>query len=578
MLDALAIFTRGGVVLFAPPRMAATTRGAPFDALVRDVLLEERGDVESFVYNAPGPNPASYVVRWTNDNERNLVVAAAHATMVSVPYLEGLLNDVKAEFGRNHFKEGTLAYPAFDAVFAKMLAEAEDRADLRAPKAAKRPPKSAAPAASGPASPSATTAGGGDDGAAADNNDASTAFDISRLRRKGATTAKASPSKPDSGKKGKQARDWSRLRGDDDVGDDALDFSNPADADADADAAHAQPAASLVASAMDADDDDDSARSKSSATTAQRGWLSQAMRFASGGTELDMQDIAPVLETLRSKLMAKNVAQEIATKLCDSVRSSLLGKKRSALTSLAGIVERAVEDALVRILTPKRSIDVLRDAKRAKADGRVYSIAFIGVNGVGKSTNLAKVAHWLTGHGLKVMLCACDTFRSGAVEQLRTHATRLGVPLFERGYEKDPSNVAREGLKHAATAGVDVVLIDTAGRMQDNEPLMRALAKLVHANNPDLVLFVGEMLVGNDAVDQLTKFHQKLIDLCPVGNVVRSVDGICLTKYDTVDDKVGAALSMVYVSGAPIVFVGTGQGYEDLRKLSTAKLVSQLMN
>eukprot|EP00913_Durusdinium_trenchii_P030675 g28729.t1 len=167
------------------------------------------------------------------------------------------------------------------------------------------------------------------------------------------------------------------------------------------------------------------------------------------------------------------------------------------------------------LLTPKKSIDVLRAALAAKNAGRVYTIVFLGVNGVGKSTNLAKVAYYLKHKGgLDVLICACDTFRAGAVEQLKTHSRCLDVPLFERGYGKDcPTQQLLAPASSNERSGHDVVLVDTAGRMQDNEPLMRALAKLVAINSPDLVLFVGEALVGNDAIDQVSKFNRSLVDL-----------------------------------------------------------------
>lgn len=221
---------------------------------------------------------------------------------------------------------------------------------------------------------------------------------------------------------------------------------------------------------------------------------------------------------------------------------------------------------------------------------------------MGKSTSLSKVAYWLTSNGVKVSIAACDTFRAGAVEQLKTHAARLKVPLFERGYEKDPARVAAEAVRAAARDGVDCVLVDTAGRMQDNEPLMRALAGLISGNDPDLVLFVGEALVGNDGVDQLTQFNARLLDLAPprnsakppsssngnaddenvAGTTVRegrpcAVDGIVLTKFDTIDDKVGAAVSMVYASGAPVMFVGCGQTYVDLKRLNVKSVVRSLL-
>jgi signal recognition particle receptor subunit alpha len=268
---------------------------------------------------------------------------------------------------------------------------------------------------------------------------------------------------------------------------------------------------------------------------------------------------------------------DIAEKLCDSVSKSLEGTKTGQFTTLRSVIKKSLEEALTRILTPKKSINVLREVYKAQSEHRPYVIAFIGVNGVGKSTNLAKVAYFLKQNNMKVLVCACDTFRSGAVEQLRTHTRALDVPLFERGYEKDPALIAQQGIKEAKESRMDVVLIDTAGRMQDNEPLMRALAKLVDVNHPDLTLFVGEALVGNESVDQLTKFNRALVDFQPKAKNPRSIDGIILTKFDTVDDKVGAALSMVYVTGQPIVFVGCGQTYTDLRNLHVKAVTRALL-
>ncbi|MED6122601.1 hypothetical protein PIB30_041225 [Stylosanthes scabra] len=258
--------------------------------------------------------------------------------------------------------------------------------------------------------------------------------------------------------------------------------------------------------------------------------------------------------------MTKNVADEIAEKLCESVGASLEGKKVASFTRISSTVHAAMEEALVRILTPRRSIDILRDVHAAKEQRKPYVVVFVGVNGVGKSTNLAKVAYWLLQHNIS----------------LRTHARRLQIPIFEKGYEKDPAVVAKEAIQEASRNGSEVVLVDTAGRMQDNEPLMTALSKLINLNNPDLVLFVGEALVGNDAVDQLSKFNQKLADLS-TSSTPRLIDGILLTKFDTIDDKVGAALSMVYISGAPVMFVGSGQSYTDLKKLNVKSIVKTLL-
>jgi len=222
----------------------------------------------------------------------------------------------------------------------------------------------------------------------------------------------------------------------------------------------------------------------------------------------------------------------------------------------------------------------------AKEKGRPYVITFCGVNGVGKSTNLAKVCFWLLDNGYRVLVVGGDTFRAGAVEQLRTHVVRLAnlypgdlVELYERGYGKDPAGLAFEAIKYAKERRYDVVLVDTAGRMQDNEPLMRALSKLVALNKPDLTLFVGEALVGNEAVDQLVKFNQSLVDHSTTVQTGNSsvIDGILLTKFDCIDDKVGAAISMTYITGQPIVFVGTGQQYPDLKSLNVKSVVSALL-
>lgn len=298
------------------------------------------------------------------------------------------------------------------------------------------------------------------------------------------------------------------------------------------------------------------------------------------GKELGRESVAPALKALREKLLERNVAVEIADRLCESVATSLEGKRVGTFSLLSSAVRQAMEAALTRILTPKRHIDVLQAVLRAREEHRPFSIVFCGVNGVGKSTNLSKVAFWLKSNGFSVLIAACDTFRSGAVEQLRVHATRLQVPLYEQGYGKDSAAIAFQAIQLAKKEHIDCVLIDTAGRMQDNKPLMQALVKLVNTNNPDLVLFVGEALVGNDGVNQLVSFNEQLSAPVPGGPrsvAPRQIDGIFLTKFDTVDNRVGAALSMVYQTGHPIVFVGVGQSYGDVRSLHIPTVVSMLL-
>lgn len=196
---------------------------------------------------------------------------------------------------------------------------------------------------------------------------------------------------------------------------------------------------------------------------------------------------------------------------------------------------------------------------------------------------MSKVCFWLLQNKLSVLIAACDTFRSGAVEQLGVHVrnlTSIGsgsrLELFQRGYGKDAAVIAKNAVGYAKENGFDVVLIDTAGRMQNNEPLMRSLSKLVSVNDPDKIIFVGEALVGNEAIDQLTKFNQALKDYSE-RSAYRQIDGMILTKFDTIDEKVGAALSMTFITGKPIFFVGTGQTYTDLKRLNVSQIIKILL-
>ncbi|KAH8117247.1 P-loop containing nucleoside triphosphate hydrolase protein [Phellopilus nigrolimitatus] len=326
------------------------------------------------------------------------------------------------------------------------------------------------------------------------------------------------------------------------------------------------------------------------------GALGSIFARLTGSKVLTDNDLKSVLEGMKQHLMKKNVAMDIADKICEGVGEGLVGKKVGGFQTINTTVRQALSTSLTRILTPGTSTDLLLSI-RTKLSAPLpstqqrlpYSIVFVGVNGVGKSTNLSKVCFWLIQNGFKVLIAACDTFRSGAVEQLRVHVRNLGmldvsgpdgkggVELFERGYGKDAAGIAKEAITYAKDHDFDVVLIDTAGRMQDNEPLMRALAKLVATNSPDKIIFVGEALVGNEAVDQLSKFDRALRDFSSISGATgrgRGIDGMLVTKWDTV----GAALSMTYVTGQPILFVGCGQTYTDLRQLRVSNVVQALLS
>ena len=292
------------------------------------------------------------------------------------------------------------------------------------------------------------------------------------------------------------------------------------------------------------------------------------------------EDLQPILEKFNQHLINKNVAAHISENLTSAVEEKMVGSKCGSFSSIKNIVMSSLRESIERILTPHKSLDVIRDIQNAKAKGNPYIMTFIGVNGVGKSTSLSKVAYLFKSHGFKVLITACDTYRSGAVDQLGVHAKRLDIDLYQKGKsgeKRDPVPVAKESIIYAKENHYDVVLIDTAGRMQNDDNLMKQIARLVNVVKPDLTVFVAEALVGNNGSDQIQKFDASLkqgID----GHPGVGIDGIILTKFDTIDDKVGAALTLVYETGHPIIYLGVGQHYRDLRRMNPEFVVSSLLS
>ncbi|ERN16118.1 hypothetical protein AMTRI_Chr11g152360 [Amborella trichopoda] len=612
MLEQLLIFTRGGLILWTCKELGNALKGSPIDALIRSCLLEEHSGDYYFNYDAAG---ASYTLKWTFHNDLGLIFVAIYQRILHLLYVDDLLFMVKREFSELYHPKRTY-YEDFGDIFRQLQKEAEARAEeMRKSKQQTKPVESLTKKEGQSAnkkkgvllagkekvsSKDNASEGNHINGHKLENRNSnghelgtktthadvkksvpeSEAFDVNKLQtlrfkvgKKTETVSKA-PKVEQTKKTTKKNRVW-----DDSPSESKLDFTDPMDGKGTEAVVMADQGESMmdreeiVSSDSEIDNNEDESGKPDNK---KRGWFSSMFQSIVGKTVLEKSDLEPALKALKDRLMTKNVAEEIAGKLCESVAASLEGKKLGSFTRISLTVQAAMEEALLRILTPKRSVDILREVHAAKEQGKPYVVVFVGVNGVGKSTNLAKVAYWLLQHNISVMMAACDTFRSGAVEQLRTHACRLQIPIFEKGYEKDPAVVAKEAIQEASRNHSDVVLVDTAGRMQDNEPLMRALSKLINLNNPDLVLFVGEALVGNDAVDQLSKFNQKLADLSTSSSATL-IDGILLTKFDTIDDKVGAALSMVYISGAPVMFVGCGQSYTDLKKLNVKSIVKTLL-
>ena len=378
--------------------------------------------------------------------------------------------------------------------------------------------------------------------------------------------------------KGKEKRHWGEGKVTKEIMAE-LDFSRDSSEadDADSNALAEARAAYLPSSAEDFEEEEETIKDDTSWGAGVQGLLDQM----SGNKILTEQDLQHPLHEMQQLLLSKNVTNEICREIITTVKKNLVGKRLQSFARVKTAVRQALESAIAKILAPsQRNVDILRGVV-AKRDGSFwankskqepYVIVMVGINGVGKSTSLAKVAYYLKQNNCSPLIAACDTFRSGAVEQLNVHAKCLDVPLYHKGYAKDPSAVATAAIAHAAQEGCDVVLVDTAGRMQNNVPLMKALSKLVFENKPDLVLFVCEALVGNDGMDQLTMFNTALKS----GGHSRQIDGILLTKFDTVSDKVGAALTLTNVTGAPVVFCGTGQKYNHLKKLSAAAVIKSL--
>jgi signal recognition particle receptor subunit alpha len=228
-----------------------------------------------------------------------------------------------------------------------------------------------------------------------------------------------------------------------------------------------------------------------------------------GQKVLNKQDLEQPLKEMHKVLTSKNVATDIAQLICNNVEQQLVSKRLNSMYRVKTAVRQALESVINKLLAPSAQLDLLRQVVSKRdawiSNKRPFVIVVVGINGVGKSTSLAKLAYYLKTNGCKPLLAACDTFRSGAVEQLSVHAKCLDLPIYHKGYSKDPSIVAKAAIEQAIQDKNDVVLVDTAGRMQNNVPLMKALGKLAHENQPDMIVFVGEALVGNDGVDQVRK-------------------------------------------------------------------------
>jgi fused signal recognition particle receptor len=269
-------------------------------------------------------------------------------------------------------------------------------------------------------------------------------------------------------------------------------------------------------------------------------------------TELKAEKLRPILEEFRLNLIENDVAVPVAYYITEELEKRLDGVQVKRLGDRKEFVKDTLHEVLIEILTTKEEINLLENVEQKRQMKEPYTILFVGINGTGKTTSIAKVARFLMKRGYSVVLSCSDTYRAGSIEQLEEHAKRLGVRMIKHKYGSDPAAVAYDAISHAQSRGINVVLIDTAGRIQTDRNLMSELTKIKRVVRPDLTILVVDALIGNDAVMQAEEFHKSV-----------SIDGTILTKVDA-DVKGGASLSVTYVTGKPIVFIGVGQNYEDL--------------
>lgn len=275
---------------------------------------------------------------------------------------------------------------------------------------------------------------------------------------------------------------------------------------------------------------------------------------------LQEKDIEEPLFELEMILLESDVALPVTDEIIARMRGDLVGRHRKIGSSVDDLVASTLRSALCGVLGDGLDLlDYIRESERP------VKILFTGVNGTGKTTTVAKVGHYLQKNGFTVVIGAGDTFRAGAIEQIRTHANRLGIKVIQHQAGADPSAVLFDAVQYARAHNIDVVLADTAGRFHNRANLMNQLEKIRRVMKPDLVVYVDEAVAGNDAVIRADEFNRAV-----------GTDAVVLTKAD-MDRKGGAAISIAHTVGKPILFLGTGQGYDDILPFEPCVVVDELL-
>jgi len=278
--------------------------------------------------------------------------------------------------------------------------------------------------------------------------------------------------------------------------------------------------------------------------------------------KISKEDFEAYSEDLEMILLENNVAIEVSEKIIKQLKESIVGKE-FLKKEIEGQIKESLKDIIYKILIePFDLIEKIKDKKLS--EHKPYIILFCGINGTGKTTTIAKIGNLLKEKKLSCVIAAGDTFRAASIEQIKKHGTKLGIEVISHEYGSDPASVGFDAIKYAEKNHIDVVLIDTAGRMHTEKNLMAQIEKITKVCKPDTKLFIGESITGNDIIEQIKTFNNSV-----------KIDGIILAKAD-IDEKGGTALSVGYTTQKPILYLGTGQGYKDLQKFDKNKFVESL--
>jgi fused signal recognition particle receptor len=269
---------------------------------------------------------------------------------------------------------------------------------------------------------------------------------------------------------------------------------------------------------------------------------------------------------LNDILVQNDVAVKTAKAICKKLEEKLIHTEHARFFSLKPLIISNLRDVLLEVMTPPENIDILRLAEEKKSKNKPLVIMFIGINGVGKTLTIGKIGKYLHDHNHSSVFAASDTFRAGSIQQLQKHGEKLGIRVIAQEYGSDAAAVAFDAINHAESKKIDVVLIDTAGRIETNVNLMAELEKLKRVAEPDLIVFVGDALTGNSLVSQATLFHEKI-----------GIDASILNKMDA-DVSGGAAVSITNITKKPILFIGTGQKYKDIQSFHPEKIIDQILS